>query len=187
MNKRVKRLLSKYIVPASIESLSFERGYGIIPARFKLLFTKGEKKYLLEIEANFRVLNNGKSILVFDDMFLDECCHEFSIEEYQKQKGIEKSLLFHALCNANNLCSNKKVYKVRVSKCGDVSILVHPKIELQIINDSHNIDDCIFRLRDCQKKKEYITNSGIQVGLLLTIFEVKNSLSDDLTVSSHDT
>ena len=182
MTDSLKSILSRYVKSANVTSLSFERGYGIVPARFNLHINKLGKEYRLEIGSNFRVLKNGRSILDFDDMFLNKDGHEFSIEEYQSQKDIEKSLLSCNICNVNSLCSGKKIYRVSISACGDITLFIQPKIELQIINDSHNVDDVLIRLRDCQKTISFTTNKGTEEKLLSTIFEVRSSKTSDLSV-----
>lgn len=182
----LKSTLSKYVKSSRVVSVSFERGYGIVPARFELCINKSEKEYRLDIESNFRVLKDGKSILSFDDMFLDKCGHEFSVEEYQSQRDIEKSLLSCTLSNLIDLCAGKRIARVLISKCGDITLLIRPKIEMQIINDSHNVDAVLFRLRDLQKTKIYITKNGKKEELLPTIFEVKSSKTGDLLVSWKD-
>ncbi len=179
----LKSTLSKYIKSSYVGSVSFERGYGIVPARFELCINKSGKEYRLDIESNFRVLKNGKSILNFDDMFLDKCGHEFSVEEYQSQRGIEKSLLSNNLSNLKDFCAGKRIDRVLISKCGDITFLIRPKIEMQIINDSHNVDAVLFRLRDCQNTKIYITENGKREELLSTIIEVRSSTTGDLFVS----
>ncbi|MBQ7444903.1 MAG: hypothetical protein IJS71_03050 [Clostridia bacterium] len=179
----VRSTLSKYIKSSCVVSVSFERGYGIVPARFELCINKSGKEYRLDIESNIRVLQNGKSILSFDDMFLDRCGHEFSVEEYQSQRGIEKSLLSCTLSNLIDLCIGKRIARVMISKCGDITLLMRPKIEMQIINDSHNVDAVLFRLRDLQKTKIYLTKNGKKEELLSTIFEVRSSTTGDLLVS----
>ena len=187
MNDDLKSILSSYVKSAYVMSLSFERGYGLVPARFYLHINRLGKEYRLEIESNFRVLKNGKSILCFDDMFLNIDGHEFSIEEYQSQKGIEKSLLSCNICNFNVVCSRKKIHRVLISTCGDITLFIRPKIELQIINDSHNVDDVLIRLRDCQKTRIFTTNKGTEKRFLSTIFEVRSSKTSDLSVSQENT
>ena len=61
--------------------------------------------------------------------------------------------------------------------------MIRPKIEMQIINDSHNVDAVLFRLRDLQKTKIYLTKNGKKEELLSTIFEVRSSTTGDLLVS----
>ena len=170
----LKSILSSYVKSAHVTFLSFERGYGIVPARFYLHINRLGKEYRLEVESNFRVLKNGKSILNFDDMFLNKDGHELSIEEY---------LLSYNLCDFNLFCKRKKIYRVFISTCGDITLFIRPKIELQIINDSHNVDDVLIRLKDCQKAKIFTTNKGIEKRLLSTIFEVRSSKTGDLLVS----
>lgn len=187
MSDGLKSILYNYVKSAHVTFLSFERGYGIVPARFYLHINRFGKEYRLEIETNFRVLKNGKSILNFDDMFLNKDGHEFSIEEYQSQISIEKSLLSCNLSDFNLYCSKKKIYRVLISTCGDITLFIRPKIELQIINDSHNVDDVLIRLRDCQKTKIFTTNKGKEKRLLSTVFEVRNSKTGDLLVSRENT
>ena len=183
MIRRLKKYISNYLCHAIITHTSFERGYGIVPARFILSINRFGKDYLLEIESNFRILKNGKSILVFDDMFLDRCCHELSIEEYQSQREIEKSLLFQNLCNFNSICSHKRINRVSISRCGDIKLFVQHNIELQILNDSHNVDDVIVRLKDCQRSEDYTTKNGTVKKLLSTVFEVRNTNESELLLS----
>lgn len=139
----LKNLLSKM----KITKINFVRGLGIIDDRFELLFEGDIEKICIEIETNFRIRNQNEVLLSFNDLYLDINRKEMSVKKYRSQTNIEKSYLHKQLEYINVILKNTKVKRITFKSYGDLYLTFSKKgIVLEILNDTHLENACLFRV-----------------------------------------
>jgi beta-galactosidase/beta-glucuronidase len=129
-----------------ITAVSFIRGYGIIEHYFKLIFENESTKYEFEIETNFRIRNNEKILLVFNDLYIDQMGKELSVRRYRSQQNIEKTLLFKELNFVNEMVKGSLVSDINVFSYGDIIISLDSDVWIEITNDTHLEDATLYRI-----------------------------------------
>lgn len=136
--------LIDFLQGKKIEDITLIRGLGIIPAFIRIVVSFNDVKYYLETEINFRVIYGKQMILCFDDMFLNKKYNEMSVKMYRSQVDIEKSLLQINLESTRKKIIGKLIKKLKITPYGDLTFYLSSKCRLQIINDTHLNDSCIF-------------------------------------------
>lgn len=111
-----------------------------LPAIMEVHIAKDGVNYIVSTKVNFRILCNGESVLVFDDMVLDKKGNELSYRRYCAQKDLEKTLICEELIKVNALFRNKKIYSCVVSSYGDVELNVRRIGKIQFLNTTHYND-----------------------------------------------
>ena len=130
-----------------INKINFVRGLGIVEDRFELLFLGNNEEIIIEIETNFRIRNKEEVLLSFNDLYLDNNRKEMSIKKYRSQANIEKSYLHKQLEFINSILVNAKPKSVNLKSFGDLYISFYRKgIVLEILNDTHLEDACLYRI-----------------------------------------
>lgn len=136
-----------------INKINFVRGLGIVEDRFELSFIGNNEEIIIEIETNFRVRNKEEVLLSFNDLYLDDNRKEMSVRKYRSQVNIEKSYLHTQLKFINSIIANAKPKSVTFKTYGDLYITFYRKgIVLEIINDTHLEDACLYRIV-CKNEK----------------------------------
>ena len=166
--------LIDFLQRKKIEDITLIRGLGIIPAFIRIVVSFNDVKYYLETEINFRVIYGKQMILCFDDMFLNKKYNEMSVKMYRSQVDIEKSLLQINLESTRKKIIGKLIKKLKITPYGDLTFYLSSKCRLQIINDTHLNDSCIFRIRTENECKEIITNNGKKFYIEETLYEICN-------------
>ncbi|MCI6014772.1 MAG: hypothetical protein MRZ09_07280 [Coprobacillus sp.] len=142
-NLDFKELLKKM----KIIKVNFIRGLGIIENRFELLFEGDNEGVCIEIEINFRIRNQNEVLLSYNDLYLDINRKEMSVKKYRSQTDIEKSYLHKQLEVVNTMLFNAKPRNVYLKSYGDLYISFYRKgIVLEILNDTHLENACLFRV-----------------------------------------
>lgn len=130
-----------------IYKIDFVRGLGIVEDRFELSFIGNNEKIIIEIETNFRIRNKEEVLLSFNDLYLDNNRKEMSVKKYRSQANIEKSYLQRQLEFINSILVNAKPKSVNLKSYGDLYISFYRKgIVLEILNDTHLEDACLYRI-----------------------------------------
>ena len=82
-----------------------------------------------------------------DDLYLDINRKEMSVKKYRSQTDIEKSYLHKQLEVVNTMLFNAKPRNVYLKSYGDLYISFYRKgIVLEILNDTHLENACLFRV-----------------------------------------
>lgn len=150
-NLDFKDLLKK----TKISKINFIRGLGIVAERFELSFKGNNEEIIIEIETNFRIRNQKKVLLSFNDLYLDFNRKEMSVKKYRSQVNIEKSYLYKQLEFINSILINAKPKNVIFKSYGDLYISFYRQgIVLEILNDTHLEDACLYRII-CKNEKNY--------------------------------
>lgn len=151
-----------------INRIDFVRGLGIIEDRFELSFGEGDEKIIIEIETNFRVRNKEEVLLSFNDLYLDNNRKEMSVKKYRSQTNIEKSFLNKQLEFINSILINAKLKSVAFKSYGDLYISFYRKgIVLEILNDTHLEDACLYRIICKSDKINYAYECCVQKNKLV--------------------
>ena len=130
-----------------ISKINFVRGLGIVEDRFELSFVGNNEEIIIEIETNFRIRNQKEVFLSFNDLYLDNNRKEMSVKKYRSQANIEKSYLHKQLEFINSILANAKPKSVTFKSFGDLYITFYRKgIVLEILNDTHLEDACLYRI-----------------------------------------
>ena len=146
-----------------INKINFVRGLGIVEDRFELLFLGNNEKIIIEIETNFRIRNKEEVLLSFNDLYLDNNRKEMSIKKYRSQANIEKSYLHKQLEFINSILINAKLKNVNLKSYGDLYISFYRKgIVLEILNDTHLENACLYRLIYKSDKIKYAYECCVQ-------------------------
>lgn len=170
--------INDLLIGKTITDIRFIRGLGIVPARFEIEIKDDDSNYIIEAEVNLRFIYNGKMIMCFEDLFLDEKFEEISIKKYRSQKDIEKTLLHINIQQANKKLVGKIITKINVSNFGDVNIYFGNKFKIQFLNDTHENDSCILRIVDNNSFEKILTYNNRSVEIPKTILELKNINGD---------
>lgn len=169
-------VLKDFLLNSMVMDLRVIRGLGIIPTRSEIEIMKDDKRFILEIESNFRIIYKDSLLLCFNDLFLDKNYKEMSIRKYRSQKDIEKTLLFRNLNLYKNKIINKKIKNVIVSKYGDINITLSNYCKIHIINDIHLYDSSILRINTKDRTEQFTSNNGKSFMIPKTVFEMKNDI-----------
>ena len=146
-----------------INKIDFVRGLGIVEDRFELYFGKDNEKIIIEIETNFRVRNKEEVLLSFNDLYLDNNRKEMSVKKYRSQANIEKSYLNMQLEFINSILINAMPKSVAFKSYGDLYISFYRKgIVLEILNDTHLEDACLYRIICKSDKISYAYECCVQ-------------------------
>lgn len=146
-----------------IYKIDFVRGLGIVEDRFELSFIGNNEEIIIEIETNFRIRNKGEVLLSFNDLFLDNNRKEMSVKKYRSQANIEKSYLHKQLKFINSILVNSKPKSVTLKSYGDLYISFYRKgIVLEILNDTHLEDACLYRINCKSDKINYVYEYCVQ-------------------------
>ena len=172
--------LCAFLTDAVIVDLRAVRGLGIVPTRMEIEILREGEHFVMEAETNFRVLCDGRAILCFDDLFLNKKHREMSPKTFRAQSGIENSLLCENIALTLEKIRGKKIRKIRISPCGDVEICVSRNTKLQILNDTHLADSCVFRLVTKDKTGVFMAENGKTYPIAETLFEMVNGNRNDL-------
>ena len=87
------------------------------------------------------------SSLSFNDLYLDINRKEMSVKKYRSQRNIEKSYLHKQLEYINVILKNTKVKRITFKSYGDLYLTFSKKgIVLEILNDTHLENACLFRV-----------------------------------------
>ena len=148
-------ILKNLLARMKLSKMDFIRGLGIIEDRFVLSFKLEDEQIDFEIETNFRVRNKNEILLSFNDLYLDNNRKEIGIRKYRSQTTIEKTYLHEQIEKLNGILKNIKPSSIVTKSYGDVYILFRQKgIVLEILNDTHLENACLYRL--LYKKNENI-------------------------------
>lgn len=146
-----------------INKINFVRGLGIVEDRFELFFIGNNEEIIIEIETNFRVRNKEEVLLSFNDLYLDNNRKEMSVKKYRSQANIEKSYLHKQLEFINSILINAKPKSVTLKSYGDLYITFYRKgIVLEILNDTHLEDACLYRVIYKSEKVNYAYECCVQ-------------------------
>lgn len=146
-----------------INKINFVRGLGIVEDRFELFFIGNNEEIIIEIETNFRVRNKEEVLLSFNDLYLDNNRKEMSVKKYRSQANIEKSYLHKQLEFINSIIINAKPKSVTLKSYGDLYITFYRKgIVLEILNDTHLEDACLYRVIYKSEKVNYAYECCVQ-------------------------
>lgn len=146
-----------------IYKIDFVRGLGIVEDRFELSFIGNNEKIIIEIETNFRIRNKEEVFLSFNDLYLDNNRKEMSVKKYRSQANIEKSYLHRQLEFINSILVNAKPKSVNIKSYGDLYISFYRKgIVLEILNDTHLEDACLYRIIYKSDKINYVYEYCVQ-------------------------
>lgn len=146
-----------------INKINFVRGLGIVEDRFELFFIGDNEKIIIEIETNFRIRNKEEVLLSFNDLYLDNNRKEMSVKKYRSQANIEKSYLHKQLECINSILENAKPKSVILKSYGDLYITFYRKgIVLEILNDTHLEDACLYRIICKSDKINYAYECCVQ-------------------------
>ena len=146
-----------------INKINFVRGLGIVEDRFELFFIGNNEEIIIEIETNFRVRNKEEVLLSFNDLYLDNDRKEMSVKKYRSQANIEKSYLHKQLEFINSILINAKPKSVTLKSYGDLYITFYRKgIVLEILNDTHLEDACLYRVIYKSEKVNYAYECCVQ-------------------------
>ena len=146
-----------------INKINFVRGLGIVEDRFELFFIGNNEEIIIEIETNFRVRNKVEVLLSFNDLYLDNNRKEMSVKKYRSQANIEKSYLHKQLEFINSIIINAKPKSVTLKSYGDLYITFYRKgIVLEILNDTHLEDACLYRVIYKSEKVNYAYEYCVQ-------------------------
>lgn len=160
----LKDLLKKM----KIIKINFVRGLGIVEDRFELFFDGNNEEIIIEIETNFRIRNQKEVLLSFNDLYLDSNRKEMSVKKYRSQVNIEKSYLHKQLELINATLVNAKPKSVTLKSYGDLYISFYRKgIVLEILNDTHLEDACLYRIICKSDKINYAYECCIQSNKLV--------------------
>ena len=158
-NLDFKDLLKK----TKISKINFIRGLGIVADRFELNFKANNEEIIIEIETNFRIRNQKEVLLSFNDLYLDNNRKEMSVKKYRSQVDIEKSYLYKQLEFINSILINAKPKNVIFKSYGDLYISFYRQgIVLEILNDTHLEDACLYRIIYKNEKNYYATECYVQ-------------------------
>ncbi len=154
-----KELLKKM----KIVELNFVRGLGIVDDRFELSFIGDNGEINIEIETNFRARNCSEVLLSFNDLYLDCSRKEMSVKKYRSQTNIEKSFLQKQIDALNATLLNAKPRNITFKSYGDLYISFYRKgIVLEILNDTHLENACLYRLKCKSDKVNYAYECCVQ-------------------------
>ena len=103
--------INDLLIGKIVTDIRFIRGLGIVPARFEIEIKDDDSNYIIEAEVNLRFIYNGKMIMCFEDLFLDEKFEEISIRKYRSQKNIEKTMLYTNIQKTNKKLVGKTIIK----------------------------------------------------------------------------
>lgn len=146
-----------------ITKINFVRGLGIVEDRFELSFVGDNEEIIIEIETNFRIRNQKEVLLSFNDLYLDNNRKEMSVKKYRSQANIEKSYLHKQLELINAILENAKPKSVTSKSYGDLYITFYRKgIVLEILNDTHLEDACLYRIICKSNKINYAYECCVQ-------------------------
>lgn len=158
-NLDFKELLKNMV----ITKINFVRGLGIVENRFELLFLGDNEEIKIEIETNFRIRTNNELLLSFNDLYLDLNRKEMSVKKYRSQTNIEKSYLSQQLEVINTMLFNTKPKNIIIKPYGDFYISFYKKgIVIEILNDTHLEDACLYRLIYKSDKINYAFECCVQ-------------------------
>ncbi len=158
-NLDFKEILKKM----KITKVNFVRGLGIVEDRFELLFVGDNEEIKIEIETNFRIRNHSEILLSFNDLYLDYNRKEMSVKKYRSQINIEKSYLYNQLEVVNAILFNEKPRSINFRPYGDLYISFYKKgIVLEILNDTHLENACLYRLIYKSDKVNYAYEYCVQ-------------------------
>ena len=158
-NLDFKEILKKM----KITKVNFVRGLGIVEDRFELSFVGDNEEIKIEIETNFRIRNHSEILLSFNDLYLDYNRKEMSVKKYRSQINIEKSYLYNQLEVVNAILFNEKPRSIKFRSYGDLYISFYKKgIVLEILNDTHLENACLYRLIYKNDKVNYAYEYCIQ-------------------------
>lgn len=146
-----------------ISKINFVRGLRIVEDRFELSFLGDNEKIIIEIETNFRIRNQKEVLLNFNDLYLDTSRKKMSVKKYRSQANIEKSYLHKQLEFINSILVNAKPKSVNLKSYGDLYISFYRKgIVLEILNDTHLEDACLYRIVCKSDKINYAYECCVQ-------------------------
>ena len=134
------------LISLKLSEISFVRGYGIVEDYFILIFENALVRYKIEIETNFRIVDNSQVLLVFNDLYLDADRREISVRRYRNQQNIEKTLLFQNLNLVNERLKKSRVVEIKVFKYGDIVIFLDFGVNIEISNDTHKENATLYRI-----------------------------------------
>jgi len=154
INEYNKNKIEKLLINSIINNIFFERGYGLLPAKF-IIALNGDMPFSICVETNFRIRDEKNNLLSFDDMFLDFKQKELSIRKYRSQKNIEKSYLGRALLSINDLLKDETIKEVEIKEYGDMIIKTSNHLTLEIINDTHLNGGSIFYIMDSDGERRF--------------------------------
>ncbi len=158
----------------TITNIQVVRGLGIIPTRLEIEVCYEKEYYIIEIEANFRILNRSNCLVCFDDLYLNSKYEELGPQKFRKQKGVEKTLIYFSINQNYKRIVGKRIKKIKMSSFGDVDLYLTNGVRIQIINDTHLNDSCILRIRSKNSFEEYISNNNKVFKIQKIVFEMKN-------------
>lgn len=146
-----------------ITKIDFVRGLGIVDDRFELLFVGDNEEIKIEIETNFRIRNHNEILLSFNDLYLDCNRKEMSVKKYRSQTNIEKSYLCKQLKVINAMLYNAKPKNINFKSYGDFYISFYREgIVMEILNDTHLENACLYRLISKSDKINYAYECCVQ-------------------------
>lgn len=171
MNSSLKKEVLDLIINKKIIKIGFSRGLGIIPSKF-IIYLDGNHKYNIEVESNFRIIDNKKLICCFEDLYMTMDKKIISKKMFNKQNDIEFTYLSTSLMLANSFCYNKQITKCKISSYGDISICLDNKIVLQALNDNQYDESIIFRIIDVENKKISKFCNGKEYEIYKNLYEL---------------
>lgn len=129
-----------------LSGIDFVRGLGIVENRLVLSFAADLDKIDIEVETNFRIRNDEKHFLSYNDLYLDTKRREMSVKRFRSQTNIEKSYLCSQLELINKELKGLKPRKVVLKEYGDIYIVFGNGIVVEIFNDTHLEDATLYRI-----------------------------------------
>ncbi len=139
---------------------------------FQIVVSKDEVKYVIEAENDFRIIQNDKRLLCWDDLFLDKN-YELLYDYDNRLKDFSYTLLSDEINYCKKRLVNKNIKKIIFTPYGDVDIAVGNKIILQFIDNINRHYFSIFRI---VKYDEKSNDNGI---VLLDIKNKKRGIQLD--------
>lgn len=140
----------------TLYQLDFERGLRLIADRFIIYLVDGEKEVIIEGKANFRVRDDEKMYLAFNDLYTEKSRKkEISVRSFRSQKHVEKTYLSVALETVNEKVKGRKVIKVQAKPYGDLYVHFDNGIVFEIIHDCHIEETEIFTIINKNTEREY--------------------------------
>lgn len=123
------------------------------------------KRLVIEAENDFRIVQKGKRLLCWNDLFLDKN-YELLYDYDDTLKDFDQTLLSVEIKKCFKRLINKKITKIRISSYGDVEITAGKDIKLQFLDSINRHYFSIFRL------VKFETQEGIDRKFIL--YDIKN-------------